>query len=279
MDWGSVASMVGSSGGGSGGSGGGFIGADPKTDSLLMNSLYQSGKNRQDSVEDAQRQMGFQREMYGSRYQMQVRDLEAAGLNPILAASQGAPGAPGGASPSSYPDPSGPAHAYAAMRSSSAAASMASLAAQRVSSEVELNQASASKLSAEALTERNRPENVQADTAVKRAQVPQIVQNISESAKRIEKLGYDMEYLGASADVQRAMHTKIHGEIDVLEQQVTALKQSNKANLPEVQRWIKDVEKELMDFRKPGAFNEAAMQESFLGRFSTLLKGLSPIVR
>lgn len=45
----------------------------------------------------AQQQMDFQREMSGSSYQRAVGDLKAAGLNPMLAYSQGGASTPGGA--------------------------------------------------------------------------------------------------------------------------------------------------------------------------------------
>lgn len=45
----------------------------------------------------AKDQMDFQREMYGQRYQLTMEDMRKAGLNPILAYKQGAPGAPQGA--------------------------------------------------------------------------------------------------------------------------------------------------------------------------------------
>lgn len=46
----------------------------------------------------ADRQMEFQKEMFKHRYQYQMADMRKAGLNPILAYSQGPPSAPTGAS-------------------------------------------------------------------------------------------------------------------------------------------------------------------------------------
>lgn len=46
----------------------------------------------------AAKQMAFQQDAYKHRYQWQMQDMRAAGLNPILAYSQGPPGGPGGSS-------------------------------------------------------------------------------------------------------------------------------------------------------------------------------------
>lgn len=64
-------------------------------------------------------QMGFQRDMYGRRYQMTMADMRAAGLNPILAYRQGAPGSPQGAM---YQPPN---YGQSAMQGASSAVQMA----------------------------------------------------------------------------------------------------------------------------------------------------------
>lgn len=52
------------------------------------------------NAEEAEKQRRFEEDMYRNRYQYQVEDMKKAGLNPILSATSGAPGPPGGASAS-----------------------------------------------------------------------------------------------------------------------------------------------------------------------------------
>jgi len=60
--------------------------------------LYGGMQANQASAKQAQNQMNFQREMSNTQYQRGTDDMMAAGLNPMLAYSQGGASSPGGAS-------------------------------------------------------------------------------------------------------------------------------------------------------------------------------------
>lgn len=65
-------------------------------------SAEQADVNRQFTGAQADRQMDFQERMSSSSYQRAVGDMMAAGLNPMLAYSQGGASSPGGASGSGF---------------------------------------------------------------------------------------------------------------------------------------------------------------------------------
>lgn len=118
------------------------------------------------NAQQASQQMDFQREMSSTAYQRAVTDMKAAGLNPMLAYSQGGAITPGGA--------------MATMQNSTASA------AANASQALQLRQVIAST------------ENVRADTALKNSQalvnqatVPKLVQDTltgGHSASQIEQL-------------------------------------------------------------------------------------------
>lgn len=109
---------------------------------------YQGQKDTNETnMQLGREQMQFQERMSSTSYQRAVADMQAAGLNPMLAYSQGGASAPPGSMP----------QVQNAVSAGLNSAQMASSIAQ-VFSQLEVNQATADKLKAEA--ERTRSETV-----------------------------------------------------------------------------------------------------------------------
>ena len=141
---------------------------------FFMGQSSARSANQQNEVL-AQRQMDFQERMSNTSYQRAVKDMEAAGLNPMLAYSQGGASSPAGAA--AHVEPTVAAGNQAAL----AAAQTSNLASQ-----ADLNSAQAAEI-------RSRTYDPAVNSAYRAAEV-------KELQNRADRVGF--EKLGAEEQVR-----------------------------------------------------------------------------
>jgi len=131
----------------------------------------------------ARDQFMYQKALYKKRYQWQVKDMKKAGLNPMLAFSQGAP-VPGGVQ---APD----------MGKIGSRAVSAYQAAQLQKAEIANIGANTNKAVAETGEVQARTANLEADTALKSTTTAKTAQETKESVARVDQIAANIGEIAA----------------------------------------------------------------------------------
>lgn len=188
---------------------------------------------------------GFEEQMFRNRYQMQTQDLMKAGLNPMLAYTQGAPGAPGSSAAGYAESNIGTNAAGTFNQSRLASAQEANIVedTKKKREEVQLTAAHKTNVEADTLGKlqvpavmastvvHNTSTAAQADAATKKiqAEIPQVESQIAHLKSQIQKNKSDVqlnnslvqanEYLNALRKAEtflldaRLRNTQLEGDI------------------------------------------------------------------
>lgn len=245
------------------------------TDIFSAANLLDVGKTfleRDWAKRDAAEQRQFSERMRGTAYQATVEDMKLAGLNPMLAYSQGPTQGPAAQQPR-------PTTFSNVPQNVATAAQVANIQAV-----TEKTHAETKEIEARTPTHAVSIDAMQQQIDRSRAEIVKILQEATTSAASAANIEQQTRNL-------RAVLPNIHATLDQIRAQtkltgaqsgLTATQQSEiaqriKANLPQIERAVRELEEKARFLEMPRRGMEAAANDSFLGALGAVLRTLNPL--
>lgn len=181
--------------------------------SLIGSGLSFLGGQAQNaaSAQAAREQMDFQKEMSDTSYQRQIKDLEAAGINPMLVTKLGGASTPPGAMPSFVNPGLMAAQSFSAMQSSQAAKQQAETSERMSESQIQQVNAATDKIREEI---KNIP--------IEGQRLKEMVYLVARQTDYYQHLGYSE---AQRTDMVKATIQKLIAETDLIKFDVQAAQQ------------------------------------------------------
>lgn len=254
-------------------------------------SRHHAEQMQERAFAENQKDRDWQERMANTRYQRGTEDLRAAGLNPMLAYMN-----------SAAPQPSG--HGGNAGSTPLAHPVRSNITAgMQTASQIKLNDAVEDRTKAEAERARAEAKEIEARTPTHSVNIDRMRQEINESVERMQEIGARITVHGTTAAHQEQQVRNLQEElprIRALTNQLQALtglnkaqaieagarttvsdatydeiRQRTKANLPELEKALKELEAAAAKLSMPGRGMDAAANDSFLGAWRAAIRALS----
>lgn len=233
------------------------------------------------SAEQAGINRNWQERMRATQYQTAVKDMMAAGLNPMLAYQHGGAGTPGGSMPSG-------ASATGSMQIGKlySAAQLDNLNAQteKIKADAELTRASTSEVAERTPTHAVTRESLHQQIAESQERIHKIIQETKTSASSAAHLDQQVTNLKEIIPQIRATVNQLKaathlsyteaGKAAAIDEET---RQRIRQNLPEVERALRILEAQKIQFDQPRQSMDAQTHSSAVGALSSILRALNPL--
>jgi len=236
----------------------------------------------------------WQQDMRATQYQTAVADMKKAGLNPMLAYQHGGAGTPGGATASI---PSGGGESLSAAEGHVRQGQLATAQQAVQTAQADNVRANTGLLEAQTETERNKPENLRADTALKGGQLGQALAAAQDLLASVQQRGASAAMMNQQIVNMKAELPKIIAATRQLEAltklnlgqlnqalasaglhgaEADRVRQQIQAGLPGIERTLQELEIAHRRLQQPGQEQQSILDESFAGTLSRTIKMLNP---
>lgn len=263
----------------------GFSGPDWIGTNIMKN------RNRDDAREawersqvSAQTQMDFQERMSNTAYQRAVSDMKNAGLNPMLAYSQGGASTPQGAgfaAPLAHP-------AMVNMGMNKSTSYITAAQANLLDAQADWQRADAGrirqqtpltleKLKTEIASGQQSIENMRAELGLIAARTGESAASQAQKQQAVENMRAELPKIKAQVELLKSQNWEALASTGLKGSQAEEIQQRVAANLPALEAAATAIEVALKEMSLPGARNTQAAQDSLIGQIGAYLKALGGI--